>query len=205
LTLAKADFALHLSGFDFSTSSRSTFDARPEGVGPQQFGSLSLSDDDPFRADFDFSSAAVELQFLRLGMGDPQPVDEPGASMSVVPTLAARWVGVEQSISSLGASEQADGAWLGVLVGVSMQTIWRPEMDQPIIDSVTFGVAAAIGPALGGDGGFMWQVRTGIHVAITPQFGVEFGYRLVELDVEGDDLDIQAGLQGLFLGGSIRF
>lgn len=205
LTLAKSNLALHFSGFTFSTSSRGGFDARPPDVGPQQFGSLTLMDGDPFRADFDFSSAAIELQFLQLGMRDAQLGDEPGVAMSIVPTLAARWIGVEQSISSPGGSDEANADWLGFLFGVSMETVWRPDLDQPLFDRVTFGMAVSIGPAVGSGCGFLWHVRTGIHIAITPTLGFELGYRLLELDLDSDEFTVEAGLQGMFLGGSMRF
>lgn len=205
LMLRKGDYALHLSGFGFSTSSRGAFDARPSGTGPQQFGSLTLTDGEQIRSDFDFTSAAVELQFFATDLQDMELLDDSDVTLLLAPTLSARWVHTEHSISTLTASDEVDGEWLAFMVGVSMQTEWRPDIDSPWLDHITFDMSVAIGPAIGGMGGYIWQVRTGIHIGITPQFGVLFGYRLVELNLENDDYEIEAGLQGLFLAGSVRF
>ncbi len=205
LTLRRNEYALHISGFDFSTSNRGEFDARPMGTGPQQFGSLTLADGDPIRSDFDFTSAAVELQFLNLGPLDEELLDDPDVTISLSPTIAARWVHTEQSISTSTASENARGQWLGFLIGFTSETVWHLDPEVPIVDWISFEFAVAIGPAIGGDGGFIWQVRGGLHVGITPEFGLLFGYRLVELDLDGNDFEIDGGLQGLFVAGSIRF
>ena len=69
---------------------------------------------------------------------------------------------------------------------------------------LTAGIGA--GPAMGGDGGWAWQVRAGATLEIGGGISVMFGYRLLELDVEDEtDYEFDAGLQGLFIAGSIRF
>jgi len=73
------------------------------------------------------------------------------------------------------------------------------------VHAVRFQAAGSIGPALGGDGGFMWHVRAGVNVDITPRLSAMFGYRLLELDVDNDAYTFEAGLQGLFFAGSYRF
>jgi hypothetical protein len=51
----------------------------------------------------------------------------------------------------------------------------------------------------------MWSVRATATVYVTEQVGLEFGFRLLHLDVEDGDYELDAGLQGLLLGVNLRF
>jgi len=206
LLLAKDVAAIHLSGFSFSTSQSGTFTPRPFGSPPQRFGELTLGSGDRYRASVDMDSVAMELQMNWLG--HPGQGADRGSNdqawLSIVPTLAGRWTRVQQSIESGGVTEQADEAWFGVLAGAAVDVQWEPGEGLPV-HAVRFQAAGSIGPALGGDGGFMWHVRAGVNVDITPRLSAMFGYRLLELDVDNDAYTFEAGLQGLFFAGSYRF
>ena len=54
-------------------------------------------------------------------------------------------------------------------------------------------------------GGTMASVQAGLSIDFTPSIGGVFGYRLQELGAEDGDYAFNAGLQGLFIGGEIRF
>ena len=82
---------------------------------------------------------------------------------------------------------------------------YRPEERIPGLALFRIQAAVAGGPAFGGDGGGMWQVRAGITVGFTEMLGVMIGYRLVELNVDNGPYTFNGGLQGLFLAGSLRF
>lgn len=210
LTLAKDMAAVHLSGFSFSTSNAGSFTPRPFGSGPHTFGDLTLEAGDPYRAELDLNSAAAELQmtWLAYEAGFSELTEdtafEGDARLSVVPAIAARWLNVEQTIESGASRAHVDEAWLALLAGLAVDIEWQPHRCVPIHE-VRFQTAAAIGPAIGGDGGYLWQLRAGISVDITTQFSAMFGYRLVEAVVENDAYEFEAGLQGLFFAGSIRF
>ena len=64
--------------------------------------------------------------------------------------------------------------------------------------------AAAIGPALFGGGTFV-ELQASLDLELVPGIAARFGYRLLDWTIEsGGDRSV-AGLQGLFLGGRIRF
>ena len=199
-----------LSGMDFSTDSAGSFS------GNATFGSVVLNDGDPFQATFDITSVAVELSFgtYRPFTRDQERVAELAnrgqkdhyiAELTVAPLLALRYVDVKQVVTSGGASEVTGGEWAGLLAGLQITLDYWPEQDIPVLQMLRLQGGIAVGPALGGEGGLMWQVRGGVTIQFTEQFGVMIGYRLLELDVETDDYALNGGLQGLFLAGSLRF
>lgn len=199
-----------LSGMDFSTDSAGSFS------GNATFGSLFLFDGDPFQATFDITSVAVELSFgaFRPFTRDQERVAELAnrsqegryiAELTVAPLLAIRYVDVKQVLTVGGGREVTGGEWAGLLAGLQITLDYRPEQDIPVFKMLRLQGAVGAGPALGGEGGTMWQVRGGVTIQITEQFGLMVGYRLLELDVETDDYALHGGLQGLFLAGSLRF
>jgi hypothetical protein len=139
-------------------------------------------------------------------MAEPEePCTHCLADLRLGPTFDVRYVDVEQSFEFGGQSVEGDGTWIGVLAGVDLTLDIATAGRVPLIDHFQIQGGAAGGPALGGDGGFMWQARAGVTIGFTPNFGVSLGYRLLELDVENDGFDFEGGLQGLFIGGSLRF
>ena len=200
-----------LSGMDFSTDSAGSF------PGNATFGSLVLADGDPFQATFDITSVSVELSVgtYRPFTRDQERVAELAnrsqegryiAELTVAPLLAIRYVDVKQVLTvGGGGREVTGGEWAGLLAGLQITLDYRPEQDIPVLQMLRLQGGVGVGPALGGEGGSMWQVRAGLTIQITEQFGVMIGYRLLELDVETDDYALDGGLQGLFLAGSLRF
>ena len=199
-----------LSGMDFSTDSAGSFS------GNATFGSVVLNDGDPFQATFDITSVAVELSVgtFRPFTRNPQRVAELAnrnhegryiAELTIAPLLAIRYVDVKQVLTAGGRTEVTGGEWAALLTGVEITLDYRPERDMPVLHMLRLHGGFGVGPALGGEGGLMWQVRAGVTLHITEQFGVMIGYRLLELDLETDDYTLDGGLQGLFLAGSLRF
>ena len=200
-----------LGGFGFSTDSSGRFS------GSATFGSLTLDPGDPFRASFDITSVSAELgvSLWRPFTRDEQRIAELDnrnwegkyiADLRITPTFGMRYVDVEQSVSLADGSRQvAGGEWAGVLVGVQITLDYRPQEHIPLVTMLRMQVSAAVGPALGGDGGYMAQVRGGLTLQFTEQLGLMFGYRLLELNVDNDDYTLEGGLQGLFVAGSLRF
>ncbi|MHC4414962.1 MAG: hypothetical protein ACYS0G_06740 [Planctomycetota bacterium] len=199
------------SGTDFSTDSTDRF------VGNATFGPLTLSHGDPFRATFDITSFSAELavDVYRPFTADPQRVTalenrtaqgEYIVDLRVSPALALRYIDVEQTVTVAdGSRADADGEWVGILAGVQITLDYRPQQHVPMLEMLRMQGSLLVGPALGGDGGTIWQVRGGFTLQVTEQVGFMFGYRLLETDVENDDYSLNGGLQGLFLAGSLRF
>jgi len=199
----KGPGAIRGSGFIFSTHESGAF------TGRGRWGSLTFADGDPYRASTKFDSFAIEFLWQ---VAHPYVRDAGGAGddvdMRISVVYGARYVGVTQSVTKSGvARERVDGDWIGFMIGGELDLDWEPpEGTLWIGRALRLNVGGSIGIAGGGDGGSMWSVRAGLTMDLTPNFGLMFGYRLLEMDVEnGDDFTFDAGLQGLFLTTSIRF
>lgn len=211
LTIRKGEFYdLLLSGFGFSSDSLVAFPVNGS------FGPVAIAQGDAVQSSFDITSLNAELGFnvWRPYTKTPQLVDKYHnrtadghyvADLRLTPLLGARFIEASQTVTNLTAGTAAggEGDWLAVYGGFQMTCDWRPELTW--LRLVRFQGSFALGPALGGDGGFMWQVRAGITAHPTENFGITLGYRLVELNVENDGWELDGGLQGLFIAGSIRF
>lgn len=195
-----------LGGADFSTDAAGLFPTSAT------FGSLNLSAGDQFRSTFELTtiSAEVAAETWRPLTRDPGPDNRNAdgrytADLRFGPAFVVRWVDADHTVEQTGVgTETAGGEWLGLLGGFELTLDWRPE-NVPLMTMVRWYAGLALGPAIGGDEGLMWQVRGGLVLHVTETFGVMVGYRLLELDVDSDGYALDGGLQGLFLSGSIRF
>jgi hypothetical protein len=211
LTIRRADYwDLHFGGFSFSQSTNS--------IAPRafQFGTLALAPGDPFHSDIDFTSVAGELRigFLQPfrrhdndATGDYMTSDgDRRADIRFAPLFGVRYIDINHSLEAPGVGrETAGGEWIAPYGGLHFEITYRPDGLVPHSHIFRLETNVGIGPAFGGDGGFLWQVRAGFSWHATPHFGLMFGYRLVHTDVENGDYRLDAGLQGLFLAGSVRF
>ncbi|MDY7110097.1 MAG: hypothetical protein SYC29_15810 [Planctomycetota bacterium] len=206
LTLRIDDYwQVRADGFDFSADSAGTFFFN------RRFGDVILEPGDRYRASIDLTSAAIEAGAdLFTVVGDAAP-ERPGreADLRFTPRLGLRYAGVDQSLQRLGGErEELSGDWLALYGGLEMRLRYEPAggvAGLPFARAMQLEAGGTIGPAFGGDGGFIWQIRAGATVEFTPNVGLTFGYRLTELDVEDGDWAFDAGLQGLFLAATVRF
>lgn len=212
LTIRKDEiWDLWFGGFTFSTDVSAAF-----GGGTQTFGSLVLNNGDAYTASLDMTSVAAELSVAlwrpyadghTRAMGnrnrtwDGQYIID----LRFSPQFGMRYVDVDQSVTTAGGTEKTGGEWLAVYAGMMLELNCRPEDRIPGLALFQLQASFAAGPALGGDGGSMWQVRAGINVQLTETFGVMIAYRLVELNADNGPYTLNGGLQGLFLAGSFRF
>ena len=211
LTIRKNEiWDLTFGGFAFSTNSSNVFS------GSATWGSIVLNDGDPYEASFDMTTLSADLTVAawrpfkegspRLKGDDNRTRDGRYAvDVRFSPVFAMRFVDVEQSLLSGGVRETAGGEWVGVMLGFDASLEYRPDGKVPLLDTLGIQAGIAAGPALGGDGGLMWQVRAGVTIQLIEPVGVMIGYRLVEMDVENGDSKVSGGLQGLFVAASLRF
>ncbi|MCA9291985.1 MAG: hypothetical protein KDA25_12705 [Phycisphaerales bacterium] len=199
-------WALTFSGFDFST----------DGTGPYtgpatSFGAATLTPGTTVRGSLDLASYGVDLAFaywrpFATARANVTAERRFVTDLRISPVVGVRWIDVDLSLTDAGATTGSGaGEWLGLYAGLQADFQYRPEGAVPWLDMFEIEAGAGFGPALGGDGGSMWQVRAGVTWHVTPNVGAMLGYRLLELDVEDQDFTFDAGLQGLFLAASIRF
>ncbi|UCD74057.1 MAG: hypothetical protein JSV91_09720 [Phycisphaerales bacterium] len=196
------DWQLFFSGFDFSTDNEGRF------VGFSDFGSLRFFPGDRYRASFDTASYAVEGL---LPIAEPVgsiigPAAGENAALSFSALLGLRWLDVDQSVESLdfGGVEETGGEWLAGSLGMRVNLQYEPDPAWWIMKRLEIDVAAGAGPALDGSGTF-WQIRGGMTAYVTEQIGFTLGYRLLEMDLSKDEYDLDGGMKGLFIAGTVRF
>ncbi len=212
LAVRKNEFwELWFGGFDFSSSTAGPF--RGDG---QSFGSLVLNNGDQYASDFEMTSVATDLSVavwrpFADGHSREQGADNRTwngryvADLRFSPQFGMRYVDVDHTVTTAGGTESTGGEWLAVYVGLMLEMDYRPKERLSWLALLRIQGSFAAGPALGGDGGSMWQVRAGVSVQFTEALGFMFGYRLVELNVDNGAYTLDGGLQGLFVAGSFRF
>jgi hypothetical protein len=204
LAIRKKDFwTLRISGFHFETDADGDFPTHAA------FGSLTLAPGDEYEASAEVSSFAVEIgaALLHPFKGDLATAQD--ADLRLRPMFGARYLDVDQSIRQVGVGkETGEGEWIALLAGLEVNLRFdpaEPVLAIPFLDALELEGGGSVGPALGGDGGFVWQVRGGLRLVVNPNFEMMIGYRLLELEVENDDYAFNAGLQGLYLAATVSF
>jgi hypothetical protein len=195
---------IDVSGFDFSTDSSGVFDLSGS------FGAIAFDPGDAFDASFDMTSVAVgvtcwQWQPIRSG---PREDSIGNTSLRFAWGASVRWLDVKQTLDVPGASaprQQGDGEWVVPAIVVKMDLQFDLKPSFPVIDTVQLLAAGSIGPAIGGDGGVVLTFGAGIRGWVCHNFSLDFGYRLLQANVENDDYQLNGGLQGLFLSGTLRF
>lgn len=206
LAIRKRDiWEMHFSGFMFSTSA-SGFMNRD-----RSFGDMNFVSGDRFHHELDLISAAGEMRFGLFRAYTAQREDNRRADGSArvdfrfAPLIGLRFVEVDHAAQFEDMTERTGGTWMIPYGGFRMELSYFPDGALPLVRMLRLEAGAALGPALGGDGGFAWKVRAGLTWGITENVGLMFGYRLLELEVENGPYEFNGGLQGLYLAASLRF
>ena len=198
---------LRFHGFDFSSAASGSFPVS------RSFGSLALAPGDEVRADIEFLSIMAEFRFgaydLLEAVDANRNVTSAGqqkTDLRLWPTFGVRTAHVRQTIEQVGVGrERVRGDWVFPYAGLHLQFDHRPDGAVPLMKLLTLEAGVAMGPSVNGRG-YMWQVHSGITWHVTDNLGIMFGYRLVELENTRDgDFLFDAGLQGIFAAGSLRF
>lgn len=120
-------------------------------------------------------------------------------------TLSMQYLSISQRIEPIGGAVASfDHDVFGLGLGGGLRFRWHPGEVVPPIHEIGISAAAAAGPALFGGGGFV-ELQVALDVEIVPDVSARFGYRLLDWTIEANDDRSAAGLQGLFVGGRIRF
>jgi len=122
-----------------------------------------------------------------------------------------RWIGLDHDVrvrddlgSPLGADSR-DADWLALYAGPKVEFKIRTRDELRVIDHIVVSSVAGFGGVVAGGGGTMLEVRAGIDLMFTPNLGLSLGYRLQNLDFDDGDYTYDGSLQGLVIGGVLRF
>ena len=188
---------LKCSIFDFSTSSSGTY------VGNDIFGSVTFQQGERWRGSTDIQSIGFTASLDYIA---PYKTSE-NATLAFAPVVGLRWFGVKTQLSNTtrGTTQEHQDGWVALIVGFEMHFTWDTSEVTNIVDSVAISSEFVGGVLTGGDGGSMWGVQAGIEFEFSPSLGGYFGYRLQELNAEDGAYTFDAGIQGLYVGGQLRF
>ncbi len=74
----------------------------------------------------------------------------------------------------------------------------------PLLQDLRIYGYAGVGPTIP-DADIMWMIRVGIAAMLTPNLGVEFGYRLFDFNLQDGPSDVDGGIRGIFAALSLKF
>lgn len=191
------DITTSISVFDFSTSGSGTFS------GNRSFGSMTMLNGDAYEASTSITSIGWEAAW---DAGKPYATSE-GVSLTFAPIVGLQWYGVDSQLENVTNAQTVthNNSWISVQGGLRVSFDLNTKEFTNIFDSISLNSQCMAGFLLGGDGGTMWSVRAMVAFHVSHNFSGHFGYRLQELNAEDGSYAFDAGIQGLYLGGEIRF
>ena len=191
------DVVFSMSFFDFSTSGDGLFS------GNDVFGGVAFNNGDGWSASTTIQSVGFEAAW---SAWKPYSSND-NATLSFAPVIGLRWFGVDSSLTNTTIDNNIShtNSWIALSAGLEMEFRWDTRKTLEFADSISIEGQFLAGTLTGGDGGSMWSVQAGIAVDFSPNIGGFFGYRLQELNAQDGTYTFDAGLQGLFVGGEIRF
>lgn len=191
------DITTSISVFDFSTSSSGTFE------GNRTFGSMSIQNGDAYDASIRLSSIGWEAAW---DAGKPYETSD-RASLTFAPIAGLQWYGVDGMLENVTDAQSVthNNSWVSVQGGLRVHFDLNTRNSTNLLDSVSFESQCMAGILFGGDGGVMWSVQAMVALHLSPSVSGHFGYRLQELYAEDGAYAFDAGVQGLYLGGAVRF
>jgi hypothetical protein len=175
----------------------------PRLVGNTKLGPSPAAQDLDFRSDIDLNeSRTIPLVEVLLVKNQLLEVQVSGFS----PTVGARLFDIRQVIEEVGVGrEEYRADYLHAYVGIQMDMHWRSKATISWLERYEIEAGIFAGPALGADWGYGWAIKASMSLYFSEDVSFLFGYRLYELILEDGEYEISGGLQGLFIGGTIRF
>ncbi len=209
-------YSVGVSGFSFETSGTGT--SQVTGT----YGSMAVNSGDTLSSSFDAWMVNVEFDYTiwRPFADQVTPWSEPSgrkpqaagaggssADLRFNAIAAAGWLQTDFSTSNstAGGSESWERGAFFLQAGGGVDLRINPGSTLPIFKCIDVGVAGGVGTSFTRDE-YIVFVRAGITGYVTPNVGVEFGYRLLNFEVSpGSGSNWDGSIQGLYGGMSVRF
>ncbi len=191
------DITLSVAVYDFSTSSAGSFS------GNRTYGSMTLDNGDSYEARIGITSVGWEAAWDTV---KPYEKSE-STSLTFAPIAGLQWYGVENQLENVTDSEIVthNNSWISVHGGLRIGFDLQVQDFTTAIESISIESQFMAGLLFGDDGGTVWSVRAVVALHVSPTVSGVFGYRLQELIAEDGAYTFDAGLQGLYFGGNLRF
>lgn len=189
------------------------------------FGTTAIAAGDTIRGDYSLWMAGGEVGYTvwRPFADEPWPWSDAGANralaekaigangrplfdMRVVVLGGALVTGYDQTLDNLttGSSSSFSSTVGAVYAGGGAEFDLGMDNRVPVLQDVRLYTYAGFGPTIP-DGNLVWMVRVGLAAMLTPNVGVEFGYRLFDFYLEDGPSEVDAGVRGIFAAVSLKF
>jgi hypothetical protein len=186
---------LFIGGFDVDADSAGTF------AGVADFGPVELRPGDAFETDLEFTTFAVDLAPFRHMASESE-----NGSLEFFPNIGVRYFEFDYTVREVGGGSVSTNERFGfVYAGGGFRLRYDLPDELPVLDTFEMTCVVDFGPALGGDGGWMWSVRGGMAFYVNDNVALHASYRLFEPSVNDSDLQFDAGAAGMFFGVTIAF
>ncbi|MBC8310398.1 MAG: hypothetical protein H8E83_07790 [Planctomycetes bacterium] len=191
------DIVMSLSFFDFEASGSGTYS------GNDTYGGMVMANGNEWSGSTAIQSVGFEAAWE---VWKPYHTGD-STTLSFAPVVGFRWFGVKTILTNNTASQevQHQNSWIALQGGLEMEFSWDMSDTASFVDSLGINAQLLAGSMLGHDGGSMWTIQAGISLYFSQSSSAFFGYRLQELYAEDGNYIFDAGLQGLFVGGELRF
>ncbi len=188
---------MSISFFDFSTSGSGSF------VGNKTYGGVAFADGNAWSGSTDIQSVGIETAW---NVWEPYTTSD-NATLTFAPVAGLRWFGIDTQLANDTTIQEVshENTWVTLQAGLEMEFRWDTRNTLDWADYISIDAQVLAGAMVGNDGGSMASIQAGLGIDSSPNIGGFFGYRLQELNAEDDAYTFDAGLQGLFVGGEIRF
>jgi hypothetical protein len=191
-------------GFAFSTDGG--------GVANDTFtlGGATVAAGDAFTSEFSWWSAGAAVAYDAWRPLEERPSTRAGTDFSIFLLGSADIAGLSRTVvdSTTATATDADESLLALALGGGFRVAFDTPDSLPLVRRAAIEGSASYGlaiPVSGGDLGTAVRIEASLRAWFCDEGSVRFGYRLVGVDLDGEDMSLAGSLQGLFLGVGIEF
>lgn len=208
-------------GIGLITSLNETQTAPTAGL----FGTTAIAVGNTIRGEYSLWMAGGEVGYVvwRPFADEPWPWSETGANRALAteaigangrPEFDLRVValggglvmGYDQTLTNVttGSSSSFDKTVGAIYGGGGLEFDLGMDGRVPVLQDLRIYAYGGLGPSIP-DADIIWMVRVGLVAMVTPNIGVEFGYRLFDFDLTDGPSEVDAGVRGIFAAVSVKF
>ncbi|MBT5657367.1 MAG: hypothetical protein HOI89_06260 [Phycisphaerae bacterium] len=196
LTIGQGEWSVRAMG------SHGSWSGNGEVTSATTWGGVALNPGTEYASSLDMTWMAFEAHWDAITLkGDGHRHTTDPIDLVFGPHLGVAWLDLSQSLAGVSNS----GNWWTVYGGAELSMIVDLKPFTSWLHSFTVDVGGSLGGTMA-DGGAFWKVGGGLSLNITPNFGVNVGYRLMEYkNLTNNAWDLSPSFPGLFAGLNFSF
>ncbi|MBL9141207.1 MAG: hypothetical protein JNK53_05015 [Phycisphaerae bacterium] len=189
------------------------------------YGTTAIAIGDTIRGDYNLWMAGAEVGYVvwRPFADEPWPWSAPSANRELAtkamghngrPLFDLRLLvlagglgmGYDQTLQNVSTGSSSEfSTTVGAIYGGGGAEFDLGMDDRiPVLQDIRIYAYAGLGPTIP-DGDAVWMVRVGLAAMVTPNIGVEFGYRLFDFNLTDGPSEVDGGVRGIFGAVAVKF